>query len=73
MNGKLNLHPKVAGASLSGSLAILVVYVLSLVGIDVPTVASAALAVVLAGFGGWLAPAGYTPPALSVAEPAPTS
>lgn len=70
MNGALDIHPKVAGGALSGALAILIVWILSLIGVQVPDVAAAALATALAGFGGWLAPAGYSPPPVTPAEPA---
>jgi hypothetical protein len=62
MNGRLDIHPKVAGATLAGALAVLIVWILSLVGIPVPDVADAALVTVLSGLGGWLAPAGYAAP-----------
>lgn len=56
MNGALNLHPKVVGGGLASSLAILIIYGLSLGHIDVPPVPAAALAAVLAAFGAWLSP-----------------
>lgn len=62
MNGKLNLHPKVAGGGLASSAAVLIVYILSLDGVTVPSTAAAALATVLGGVGAWLAPILETPP-----------
>lgn len=56
MNGKLNLHPKVVGGTLAGSTVILIVWILSVCGITVPTVASAALTVVIGNIGAYLAP-----------------
>lgn len=68
MNGALDIHPKVAGGALASGIAILIVWILSLVGIAVPDVASAALVAVLGGIGGWLAPSGY-PAAAAAAAP----
>lgn len=57
MNGALNIHPKVAGGTLSGALALLIIWVLMLCHVAVPDVAAGALVVALSGLGGWLAPA----------------
>ena len=73
MNGKLDLHPKVVGSTLAGALTILIVYGLSLGHITVPTVASAALTVVISGIGGWLAPVGYPAQPTTTPEPTKTS
>jgi hypothetical protein len=74
MKGALDIHPKVAGGTLSGSLAVLIVWILSLRGIAVPDVAIGALVVFFTAVGGWLAPAGYpastTPAAAAPEEPA---
>lgn len=67
MKGLLDIHPKVAGGTLAGAFAVLIVWILSLVGIPVPAAADAALVVVLSGIGGWLAPAGYHTLALPIA------
>jgi len=72
MNGNLDIHPKVAGSTLAGSVAILIIWILSLVGIPVPDVADGALVIVLTSLGGWLAPAGY-PPASPPAPPDPAA
>lgn len=50
----LNVHPKVVGGTLAGTLAAIVVYALTLAGIHVPDVAAAALTTGFAGLGGWL-------------------
>jgi len=66
MNGALDIHPKVAGGTIAGAIAVLIVWILNLAGIPVPDVADAALVVILTALGGWLAPAGYpqtNPPA----------
>lgn len=56
MNGALNIHPKVAGATISGSLGILVVWLLGQAHVTVGTTVAAAIVAVLAAVGGWLAP-----------------
>ena len=56
MNGKLTLHPKVVGGGLAGSTTVLLVYILSLVHVDIPTTAAAAATVVIGQFGAWLSP-----------------
>jgi hypothetical protein len=68
MNGTLDVHPKVAGGTLAGAAALLIVWILSLCHVAVPDVAASALAVILGTLGGWLAPAGYPP---AQPEPAP--
>ena len=56
MNGSLNLHPKTAAAGVSGSLGVIVVWLLGLAHVAVDPVVAAALASSLAAFGAWLAP-----------------
>lgn len=56
MNGALNVHPKVVGTSVSGSLGVLVVWLLGLAHVTVDPVVAAAMVGVLASLGGWLAP-----------------
>jgi hypothetical protein len=56
MNGPLNIHPKVAGGSLSGALALIIIWVFSLVHIQVPVEVAAAMVLVFTFAGGWLAP-----------------
>lgn len=56
VNGSLDIHPKVAGATLSAALGIVVVWLLTLAHVEVTPEAAAAIPAVLAGFGGWLAP-----------------
>lgn len=65
MNGPLDIHPKVAGMTLTGALGILAVWILGLAHVQVDPVAASALAVVVGAFGGWLAPIlkRETPPA----------
>jgi len=55
MNGALNIHPKVAGGTLSGALALIVLWALSYWVVAPPEVA-AAFTLLLGGIGGWLAP-----------------
>ncbi len=56
MGSPLAIHPKVAAASISGSLAILVIWLLGLAHVTVDPVVAGALSTALAAFGGWLAP-----------------
>lgn len=56
MNGALNIHPKVAGMTLTGALSVLAVWILGLAHVQVDPVAAGALTVVIGAFGGWLAP-----------------
>lgn len=56
MQNALTLHPKVAGSSLGGALALIVLWALSLV-VAVPPEPAAGLTVFLTFVGGWLAPA----------------
>ncbi len=56
MNGGLDLHPKVAGASLAGALGLIVVWLFSLGHITVPNEVAAAIVLALTFAGGWAAP-----------------
>lgn len=56
MNGALEIHPKVAGGSLAGALALIIVWGLSLAHVAVPTEVGMAFTLVLAFAGGWAAP-----------------
>lgn len=56
MNGKLNLHPKVAGGSLSACLALIVLWAVSY-WIVVPPEVAAAFTAALGFAGAWLSPA----------------
>lgn len=56
MNNALTLHPKTAAAGISGSLGVLVVWILGLAHVTVDPVVAAAIVGVLASFGAWLAP-----------------
>ncbi len=56
MNGKLNLHPKVAAGGLAGALSLIILWGVSF-GVTVPPEVAAAFTSVLAFIGGWLAPA----------------
>ncbi len=56
MNGSLDIHPKTAAAGISGSLGILIVWILGLANVTVDPVVAGALVAVLSGFGAWLAP-----------------
>lgn len=71
MNGKLNLHPKVAGGTLSGALALIVLWGLSYA-LVVPPEVAAAFTLVLSFVGGWLAPTFANSPAALI-DPAPTA
>jgi hypothetical protein len=63
VNGALNLHPKVAGGTLAGSLTLIVVWVLSLVHVIVPLEIGMAFTLLFTFVGGWLAPASAAPAA----------
>lgn len=56
MNGPLNIHPKTTGASLSGALGILIVWLLTALHVAVSPEASGAIVIALAGLGSYLAP-----------------
>lgn len=58
MNGKLNLHPKVAASLLASWVVLLIVYsVHQWARVDLPTEVGAALTGIVAFVAGWLAPA----------------
>lgn len=50
----MNLNPKVAASGIAGALTVVLVYVLSLVGVDVPTEVAAAVTVIIAFVAGYL-------------------
>lgn len=52
----LDINPKVSGATLAGALAIILVWILGGVGVDVPVEGGAAITTLLAGAGGYLTP-----------------
>ena len=57
MNGKLNLHPKVAASLLASWVTVIVVYSLhTWVHVDLPVEVGAAITGVVAFAAGWLAP-----------------
>jgi hypothetical protein len=62
MSGALAIHPKVAGGSLSGSVALIALWAASY-WVIVPPEVAAAFAVVLGFVGGWLSPAQAAPAA----------
>lgn len=58
-----NIHAKVKGGTVSGAVAVLVLWLLS-TKVAVPTPASDAITVIIAALGGWLTPAReISPPA----------
>lgn len=63
MNGALEIHPKVAGGTLAGSLTLIVVWILGLFGVAVPLEIGMAFTLLFTFAGGWLAPASAAPPA----------
>jgi hypothetical protein len=60
MSAPLDIHPKVAGGTLSGAVALIVLWALSY-WIVVPPEVAAAFTLALASIGGWLAPAPAPP------------
>ena len=56
MNGSLSLHPKTTAAGVSGTLAILIVWLLGLANVSVDPVVAGALVSALSACGAWLAP-----------------
>ena len=56
MNGVLDIHPKVIGATGGGTLAVLVVWLLGVFHVQVDPIVAGALTTVIAAFCGWLAP-----------------
>lgn len=75
MDGKLNLHPKVAATTFATWITVIVVYSLSQwAHINLPTVVGVALTGVVAIAVGWLAPSEFTSdPTPSAAAVVPTS
>jgi len=55
VNGSLNIHPKVAGGTLSGALALIILWALSY-WVIVPPEVAAAFTLLLGSVGAWLAP-----------------
>lgn len=51
---KLDVHPKVAAASLAGALTTLLVFILTEVGVQVPVDVATALTAVLAALAGYV-------------------
>ena len=69
MNSATTLHPKVASATIAGSLTALVVYLLQqYAGTDIPPTVAAALTTLFTFIGGYIAPVMHdmVPPALSL-------
>jgi len=56
MNSALSLHPKVAAAGLSGSLALVIIWAFGLAHVTVDPVVAGAIATILSFAGGYLAP-----------------
>lgn len=67
MNGALQIHPKIAGASLSGALSLIVIYVLGRFNITVTPDVAGAISVIFSFAGGYLSPA------LGTEKPGPTA
>ena len=53
----MNVSPKIQAAGWAGSVSVLIVYIVSLFGVDVPTEAAQALTVLVAVVAGYLKPA----------------
>jgi hypothetical protein len=60
MANALDIHPKVAGGTISSALTLIIVWVASY-WVTVPTEPAIALSVVLGFVGGWLTPPGPSP------------
>lgn len=54
----MNLNPKVTASGIAGALTVLLVYLLSVAGVDVPTEVAAAVTVIIAFVAGYLRPQG---------------
>jgi uncharacterized membrane protein len=73
MQNALTIHPKVAGSTIAGAIALIVAYVLSLFGIQLPAEVAAALVLVLCAIGGWAASAtAATPVTAPIPSESPT-
>jgi uncharacterized membrane protein len=57
MQNALTIHPKVTASTLGGAFALIVAYVLSLFGIQLPAEVAAAIVVIFSFVSGWAAPA----------------
>ncbi len=56
MGSALNIHPKVVGASIGGSLGVLAIWILGLAHVTVDPIVAGALVTTIAAFLGWLSP-----------------
>lgn len=57
MQNALTIHPKVTASTLGGAFALIVAYILSLFGIQLPAEVAAAVVVIFSFVSGWAAPA----------------
>ena len=58
----MNLNPKIAASGIAGAIPVVLVYLLSLAGVDVPTEVAAAITVIIAFAAGYLRSQGdWTP------------
>ena len=58
----MNLNPKIASAGAAGAATVLLIWLLSLVGIDVPVEAASAITVIIAFAAGYIRPQGSWSP-----------
>lgn len=56
MTGALDLHPKVAAASLAGALGLIIIWAASLAHVEVPNEIAGAIVLLLTFAAGWAAP-----------------
>lgn len=54
----MNVNPKVAASGIAGAITVLLVYALSLVGVEIPTSVASAITVIIAFAAGYLRPEG---------------
>jgi hypothetical protein len=76
MQNALTIHPKVTASTLGGAFALIVAYVLSLFGIQLPAEVAAAIVVIFSFVSGWAAPAtaaAATPAAIPAESEPPTT
>lgn len=57
----MNVNPKVTAAVLAGAITTIIVWVLSLLGVDMPVVVQGAITTLLSGVAGYMTPASNTP------------
>ena len=58
----MNLNPKIASAGAAGALTVVLVWVLSLFGVEIPSEVAAAVTIIIAFAAGYIRPSGSWSP-----------